>query len=85
MQEDTLFVVSWNLLAPIFVRPNEDPNDFAYFGHCSLNDLSWDRRRLLIKERIAEMRPDVLLLQGCGVGICWLGVFFFFDGGIRRG
>jgi hypothetical protein len=66
MQEDSLFVVTWNLLAPIFVRPNNDPNDFAYFGHCSINDLSWDRRRLTIEEKIRELNPDVLLLQGGG-------------------
>ncbi len=62
--DEKLFILTWNLLAPIFVRPNkDDPSDFAFFGHCSEEQLAWERRKREIEKKIVEMNPDVLLLQ----------------------
>jgi mRNA deadenylase 3'-5' endonuclease subunit Ccr4 len=63
-QNKELFVLTWNLLAPIFVRPNADQQDFAYFGHCSDADLDWDRRKAGIQARLREINADVVLMQG---------------------
>jgi mRNA deadenylase 3'-5' endonuclease subunit Ccr4 len=59
-------VLSWNILAPIFVRPNpDDPTDFAFFACASEEDLAWEKRRPLIQQRLRSVSSDVLLLQEC--------------------
>ncbi len=63
-QNEELFVLTWNLLAPIFVRPNDDQQDFAYFGHCSLAELDWETRKAGIQARLREIDADVVLMQG---------------------
>ena len=57
-------VMTWNLLAPIFTRPNpDDPSDFAFFAHASEAVLAWEGRRALLEARLDAERPDVLAAQ----------------------
>ena len=53
-------IVTWNLLAPEFARPGKDGRD--YYARTRTH-LPWDRRRVLIIDRLRELDGDLLLLQ----------------------
>ncbi len=61
---ERLSVLSWNILAPVFVRPKpDDPTDFAFFACSSEEDLAWEKRRVAIADHLRSVASDVVLLQ----------------------
>lgn len=60
-------VCSYNLLAPIYVRPVDyrtgKVQAFAEYAWCADEHLQWDRRRAMIVEELSACRADVIALQ----------------------
>ncbi|CAJ1390691.1 unnamed protein product [Effrenium voratum] len=62
-----LSVLSYNILAPAFVRPLDlrtgEIQPFAAFQWASEEDLDWEQRKVKILEQIRAWRADVVCLQ----------------------
>eukprot|EP00397_Hematodinium_sp_SG-2012_P038579 GEMP01041989.1.p1 GENE.GEMP01041989.1~~GEMP01041989.1.p1 ORF type:complete len:582 (+),score=104.45 GEMP01041989.1:59-1747(+) len=60
-QDDTIRVMSFNLLAPMYLRKTEYTDQV--YPYCTPTHLSWDYRFQLIAKEILAINPDIACLQ----------------------
>ena len=64
---ERLTIASYNLLAPIYVRPIDERTGtvqgFAAFEWASAEDLDWERRRPRLLAELEASKADVICLQ----------------------
>eukprot|EP00397_Hematodinium_sp_SG-2012_P013756 GEMP01013977.1.p1 GENE.GEMP01013977.1~~GEMP01013977.1.p1 ORF type:complete len:566 (+),score=114.99 GEMP01013977.1:85-1782(+) len=60
-QDDTIRVMSFNLLAPMYLRKKEYTDEV--YPYCTPTQLSWDYRFQLIAKEILAINPDIACLQ----------------------